>query len=69
MLSYRRFDLTQMVWGLLAWGGVSAVALGRVVGGWQARRAAMVSSLAFAAVVACYVLVRVAAGDAGGGFL
>jgi hypothetical protein len=43
-----------------AWAAASAVAIGRLVGGWQARRAALVSSVAFVAVIALYVAVRVA---------
>lgn len=64
-IAYRRLDLPQVVWGTAAWVAVSAVALGRVVGGWQARRAAVVSSVGFAVVVAMYVAFRVAAGGTG----
>jgi hypothetical protein len=38
---------------------VSWIALGRVLSGWQARRAAVYSSVAFAAVVVLYVAFRV----------
>ena len=62
---YRRLDLFQVVWGLAAWIAVSAVALGRVVGGWQARRAAVVSSVGFLLIVAMYVVFRVASGGTG----
>lgn len=60
-LAYQTMDLAQMVWGTGAWLSVSAVVLGRMVGGWQARRAALVSSIGFAMVVALYVAFRVAA--------
>ena len=46
-----------------------AIALGRVVGGWQARRAAMYSSVSFVAVVVLYVAFRVAETNGGGRFL
>jgi hypothetical protein len=52
-----------------AWLAVSAIALGRTVGGWQARRAAVYSSLSFAVVVALYVAFRVAESNGGGRFL
>jgi hypothetical protein len=38
---------------------VSWIALGRVLSGWQARRAALYSSVAFTAVVVLYVAFRV----------
>ena len=62
-VAYRRLDVPQMIWGLGAWLGVTAVAVGRMVGGWQARRAALVSSVTFAFVVALYVAFRVASAD------
>ena len=52
-----------------AWLAVSAIALGRIVGGWQARRAAIYSSVSFAAVIALYVAFRVAETNGGGRFL
>ena len=54
---------------MVAWIAVSGVALGRVIGGWQARRAALYSSLSFAAVIVLYVAFRVAETNAGGRFL
>lgn len=67
-IAYREMNLPQMMWGTGAWAAVSAVALGRVLGGWQARRAAMFSSITFAAVLVLYVAFRVA-GPAAGKFL
>ena len=64
-LVYRELNVPQIVWGMAAWLGVSAVALGRIVGGWQPRRAAWTSSVAFVAVVVLYVAFRVAASEAG----
>jgi HemX protein len=57
---YRAVVLTQIVWGIGAWIGVSALALGRVLRGWQARRAAVMSAVTFASVVALYVVFRLA---------
>jgi len=59
--AYQAVDPPKLVWSAGAWFAVSALALGRLVGGWRARRAALVSSLSFAAVVALYVAFRVAA--------
>lgn len=68
-LAYRELSVLKVVWALGAWLAVSGVALGRVVGGWQARRAAIFSSISFAAVIVLYVAFRVAETNAGGRFL
>jgi ABC-type uncharacterized transport system permease subunit len=57
---YRALVLPQIIWGLGAWAGVSALAVGRVLRGWQARRAAVMSAVTFASVVALYVVFRLA---------
>jgi hypothetical protein len=54
---------------MAAWLAVSGVALGRIAGGWQARRAALYSSLSFAGVLLLYVAFRMAEGNAAGRFL
>jgi ABC-type uncharacterized transport system permease subunit len=59
-VAYHEMDLPKIVWALCAWLAVTAIALGRVIGGWKARRAALISSIGFAAVVAFYVAVRIA---------
>jgi ABC-type uncharacterized transport system permease subunit len=59
-LEYRALVIPQIVWGLGAWAGVSALAIGRVLRGWQARRAALMSALTFASVIALYVVFRMA---------
>jgi HemX protein len=58
-LTYGAADVPQMVWGVGAWLAVSTLAVGRLVGGWQARRAAVVASVSFALVLASYVAARV----------
>jgi HemX protein len=68
-LAYRELSILKVVWATGAWLAVSAVALGRMVGGWQARRAAIYSSLSFAAVVVLYVAFRVAETNGRGRFL
>ena len=68
-LAYHELNTPKLVWALGAWLAVSVIALGRVAGGWQARRAAIYSSVSFAAVVALYVAFRVAETNGGGRFL
>jgi HemX protein len=61
----RELNVPQLVWGTGAWVLVSLLALGRMVRGWQARRAAVYASIAFATVVILYVAFRVAGPSAG----
>jgi ABC-type uncharacterized transport system permease subunit len=63
--TYRTLDIPQIVWGLAAWAAVTTLAGGRVIGRWQARRAAVVTSLLFAAVIASYLAVRFQDASAG----
>lgn len=64
-IAYREMNLPQLMWGTGAWLAIGGVALGRLVGGWQARRAAIYSSVTFSAVLVLYVAFRVAAPRAG----
>jgi ABC-type uncharacterized transport system permease subunit len=57
-LAYQQLNVAQLVWGTAAWLAVSWIALGRVLSGWQARRAAVYSSVSFVAVVLLYVAFR-----------
>lgn len=57
---YHALVIPQLIWGTAAWAGVSALALGRVLRGWQARRAAVMSAVTFASVIALYVVFRMA---------
>ncbi|HEY3134124.1 MAG TPA: cytochrome c biogenesis protein CcsA [Gemmatimonadaceae bacterium] len=57
---YRAVVIPQTIWGIVAWLGVTSLALGRVLRGWQARRAAVMSAVTFASVVALYVVFRIA---------
>jgi ABC-type uncharacterized transport system permease subunit len=67
-LTYGETHTSKLVWALSTWLGVTAVALGRILGAWRARRAAILTSATFVAVVALYVAARVA-GGASGAFL
>src|SRR4051812_41335217 len=68
-LAYRELSVLKLVWATGAWLAVTGIALGRVVGGWQARRAAIYSSVSFAAVIVLYVAFRFAESNGGGRFL
>jgi ABC-type uncharacterized transport system permease subunit len=57
---YRALVLPQIIWGVGAWAGVSTLALGRLLRGWQARRAAIMSAVTFASVLTLYVVFRMA---------
>jgi HemX protein len=59
-LEYHALVIPQLIWGVGAWAGVSALAVGRVIRGWQARRAAVMSAVTFASVVALYLVFRMA---------
>jgi HemX protein len=65
---YRDADHLKVIWGITAWVAVTALTVGRVVGGWQAARAAILSSVFFVAVIAMYVAFR-AIGPRAGEFL
>jgi ABC-type uncharacterized transport system permease subunit len=68
-VAYREMSLLKVIWATGAWLAVSGVALGRVVGGWQARRAAIYSSVSFAVIIVLYVAFRFAESNGGGRFL
>ena len=68
-MAYHEVNGPKIIWAMGAWLAVSGIALGRVAGGWQARRAAIYSSVSFAAVVVLYVAFRVAETNGGGRFL
>jgi HemX protein len=59
-VAYRAMVLPQIIWGMGAWVGISALALGRLLRGWQAKRAAVMSAITFASVLALYIIFRVA---------
>ena len=59
-IAYHQMQAAQLTWGVATWLAVSGIALGRVARGWQAQRAAIWSSVSFAAVMVLYVVLRVA---------
>lgn len=65
VLAYGRADGARVAWGLTAWLVVSALALGRVLGGWRARRAAVAAAIAFAVTVITYLAARAMAARPG----
>ncbi|HEY9514488.1 MAG TPA: cytochrome c biogenesis protein CcsA, partial [Gemmatimonadaceae bacterium] len=44
---YRAGDPSKIIWGLAAWAAVTVLTVGRVVAGWRARRAAILSNALF----------------------
>lgn len=68
-LTYEQRNVPQIVWGVLAWVGAAALAIGRLGGWWQARRAAVASGVVFTGVVALYLAFRMTLGSAPGSFL
>lgn len=55
----------KIVWALAAWLAASLTTLGRLLGGWQARRAALLSSASFLGVLLLYVALRTVGASAG----
>ena len=64
-IAYRTVVLPQIVWGLGAWVCIGALALGRLLRGLQAKRAAVLSAVTFASVMVMYVVFRAATIDRG----
>src|SRR5690606_13926655 len=64
-VTYRTLDVAQSIWGVGAWLSLTAVVLGRLVWGMQARRAAMVSLVSFGMVMMAYVAVRISLTSSG----
>jgi HemX protein len=64
-VAYGLVDGPRIVWGLVAWCAASVVAMGRLLGGWRARRAAIAAAVAWALVIVTYVAARALAGRPG----
>ncbi|MGH7623819.1 MAG: cytochrome c biogenesis protein CcsA [Gemmatimonadaceae bacterium] len=58
-LVYRAGHAEKVVWALLAWAAVTTLTAGRVVAGWRARRAALLTSVFFTGIVVLYIALRV----------
>jgi len=63
--AYHQRDVPHLLWAFVAWLCVTMLSLGRLFGGWQARRAALASGAAFVTVVALWLAVRVASSEPG----
>lgn len=63
--AYQQLDVPKTAWAVAAWLAVSTIALGRTLGGWQARRAAILSSVSFFAIVVLYIAIRLVESGAG----
>lgn len=57
-VAFRQLDAFKLTWGVLAWAAVTTLAVGRVVRGWHARRAAVLSAATCGAVLVLYVALR-----------
>lgn len=68
-IRFRALDVPEIVWGTTAWLSATTLMLGRFLGGWRARRAAIASSVAFVGVVVLYVAVRSLSSGTQGHFL
>lgn len=66
-IAYRELNLPQLVWGTGAWIAMSGVVFARLVARWPARRAAVLSTVGFGAVLLLYVAFRVVGQAAGAG--
>ena len=64
-VTFHQSNMPQVIWALGAWSGITALALGRVVRGWEARRAAVAANAAFAAVILLWFAVRIVASEPG----
>jgi HemX protein len=64
-IAYQQRNIPQILWGTLSWAGVTGLALGRILGGWQAKRAALYSCSTAAGVLLLYVAIRAIASGTG----
>jgi HemX protein len=64
-IAYDQTAGIQVVWGTVAWLAAALLAGARQLGGWQARRAALASTVAFAVVIASYFAARALASRPG----
>jgi len=64
-IAYGQTASAQVVWGAVAWLAAAVLAGARQLGGWQARRAALASTIAFGIVVVSYFAARALAARPG----
>jgi ABC-type uncharacterized transport system permease subunit len=64
-IAHRAMNVPEIVWGVAVWLTATALAFGRLLGGWQAQRAALAASVMFVVIVVLYVAVRLNGSPAG----
>jgi ABC-type uncharacterized transport system permease subunit len=64
-IAHETAGVAEIIWGITAWLAATALAFGRLLGGWQARRAALAAAVVFVVVVALYVAVRMTSSSSG----
>jgi ABC-type uncharacterized transport system permease subunit len=64
-IAHETVRIPEIIWGITAWLAATGLAFGRLLGGWQARRAAMAAGVVFVVVVALYVAVRLNSASTG----
>jgi len=64
-VAHHQFAWPKVVWSLAAWLALSSIAFGRLVGVVRARRAAWLTAVTFAGVIALYLAARVVTGAPG----
>ncbi len=57
-IAHNALNIPEIIWGVAVWLAATGLAFGRILGGWQARRAAMGASVMFVVIVVLYVAVR-----------
>ena len=67
-IAHDSMNVPEIAWGVAVWLAATSLAFGRMLGGWQAKRAALGASVMFVVIVVLYVAVRMNV-SAGGSFL
>jgi ABC-type uncharacterized transport system permease subunit len=57
-IAHGAMNIPEIIWGVAVWLAATGLAFGRMLGGWQARRAALAASVMFVVIIALYLAVR-----------
>ena len=57
-IAHNAMNVPEIIWGVAVWLAATGLAFGRMLGGWQAQRAAMAASVMFVVIIVLYVAVR-----------
>ena len=57
-IAHNAVNVPEIIWGAAVWLAATGLAFGRMLGGWQAQRAAMAASVMFVVIIVLYVAVR-----------